>query len=203
MAENGSAQAEARKNIILYYGTFEPYQGLDLLADSIGAVIERLPQALFMFVGGTPEQVASLQQRIEGKGWGEHAVFTGTVPPREIPRYTALADILVSPRIGGSNTPLKIYSYLRSRKAIVATNHPSHTQVLSPEIAMLTDIQPQAIAEGIIALLEDQALRERLAMNAWSFAEEHFRWENVREKIRVMYDALTSQPVGRSSAKDV
>jgi glycosyltransferase involved in cell wall biosynthesis len=133
---------------------------------------------------------------------GEYAIFTGTVPPQEIPRYTTMADILVSPRIGGSNTPLKIYSYLRSGKAIVATNHPSHTQVLSRETAMLTDARPEALAEGIITLLKDQALRERLARNAGSFAEEHFRWENVREKIRLMYDALASQPAGRSSSKN-
>jgi glycosyltransferase involved in cell wall biosynthesis len=197
MAENGSALAEARKSIILYYGTFEPYQGLDLLADSIETVVLASSHVLFMFVGGTPEQVTRLRRNVEEKGLGEYVLFTGTVPPQEIPRYTAMADILVSPRVGGSNTPLKIYSYLRSGKAIVATDHPSHTQVLTRDIAMLTAARPEAIAEGIITLLKDKALRDRLVRNAASFAEEHFRWENVREKIRLMYDTLADQRSGR------
>ena len=53
-------------------------------------------------------------------------------------------DILVSPRIRGTNTPLKIYSYLRSGKPIVATDLLTHTQVLSPDVARL--VAPDADA---------------------------------------------------------
>ena len=64
-------------------------------------------------------------------------VFTGQQPAREIPGFVRPRDVLVSPRIRGTNTPLKIYSYLRSGKPIVATNLLTHTQVLTPEVARL------------------------------------------------------------------
>jgi glycosyltransferase involved in cell wall biosynthesis len=66
-----------------------------------------------------------------------------------------LADVLLSPRIEGANTPLKIYSYLTSGKPIVATDLPTHRQVLSPEIAKLVPADPAALAEGILEILTD------------------------------------------------
>jgi hypothetical protein len=65
-------------------------------------------------------------------------VFAGERPAAEIPSYLLAADLLVSPRSRGTNTPLKIYQYLRSGKAIVATRLLTHTQVLSDQTAILT-----------------------------------------------------------------
>ena len=72
-------------------------------------------------------------------------IFTGQQPAKEIPGFVQAADLLVSPRIRGTNTPLKIYSYLRSGKPIVATNLLTHTQVLTPEIARLVDPTPNRL----------------------------------------------------------
>ena len=73
-------------------------------------------------------------------------VFTGQRPAAEIPHFVDACDILVSPRISGTNTPLKIYSYLRSMRPIVATNLHTHTQVLSSEFSLL--VEPTAGGAG-------------------------------------------------------
>ena len=82
-------------------------------------------------------------------------IFTGQQPAKEIPGFVQAADLLVSPRIRGTNTPLKIYSYLRSGKPIVATNLLTHTQVLTPEIARLVDPTPEPFAEAMLELIEN------------------------------------------------
>jgi glycosyltransferase involved in cell wall biosynthesis len=46
--------------------------------------------------------------------------FVGQRPPEEMPPYMELADILLSPRNKGTNTPLKLYTYLRSGKPLLA-----------------------------------------------------------------------------------
>ena len=76
-------------------------------------------------------------------------VFTGQQPAREIPAFVQACDILVSPRRRGTNTPLKIYSYLRSGKPIVATDLLTHTQVLSPAVARLVPAEAKAFAAGV------------------------------------------------------
>ena len=73
---------------------------------------------------------------------GAQAIFTGYQPAREIPAFVEAADILASPRIAGTNTPLKIYSYLRAGKPIVATDLLTHTQVLDRETSLL--VPPRA-----------------------------------------------------------
>ena len=54
----------------------------------------------------------------------------------------AQADVLVSPRTRGNNTPMKIYSYLDAGRAVLATDLPTHTQVLTPECARLAPADP-------------------------------------------------------------
>ena len=81
-------------------------------------------------------------------------IFTGQQPAKEIPGFVQAADLLVSPRIRGTNTPLKIYSYLRSGKPIVATNLLTHTQVLTPEIARLVDPKPEPFAAAMLELID-------------------------------------------------
>ncbi len=70
--------------------------------------------------------------------------------------------MLVSPRLSGHNTPMKLYSYLAAGKAVLATRIRSHTQVLTDDNALLVEPTAAALARGLDALLRSPALRERL-----------------------------------------
>ncbi|MGH7599229.1 MAG: glycosyltransferase, partial [bacterium] len=137
---NGAPQGGGKNGAatVLYTGTFEPYQGLDLLMEASQPVLARYGNVRFLVVGGKPEQVAQYKGKAERLGVSGKFIFTGQRPPEEIPLFMRLADLLVSPRVAGNNTPLKIYSYLRSGIPIVATDHLTHTQVLSAEVSVLT-----------------------------------------------------------------
>jgi glycosyltransferase involved in cell wall biosynthesis len=150
--------------LVLYTGTFEPYQGLDLLLDAAALVARTRPDVRFLIVGGRPEQVDAAGTR--ARDVGAHAIFTGHQPARDIPAFVEAADILASPRIAGTNTPLKIYSYLRSGKPIVATDLLAHTQVLDRETALLVHPEPQAFAEALMRLIAEPALGARIARSA-------------------------------------
>ena len=83
-----------------------------------------------MLAGGKPDQVARAREQARAAGIEDVTIFAGERPAAEIPAYLLAADVLVSPRSRGTNTPLKIYQYLRSGKPIVATRLLTHTQVL-------------------------------------------------------------------------
>ena len=110
------------------------------------------PDARLLVVGGRPEQVEAA--RAHAAKSGAAAVFTGHQPAREIPAFVEAADILASPRIAGTNTPLKIYSYLRAGKPIVATDLLTHTQVLDRSTALLVRPEPEAFAAALEGLIE-------------------------------------------------
>ena len=66
-----------------------------------------------------------------------------------------MATVLVSPRLQGTNTPLKIYEQLASGKPLVATRIWSHTQVLSEAVCFLAELEAASMATAIEAALQD------------------------------------------------
>src|SRR5262249_39130205 len=116
--------------IVLYTGTSEPYQGLDLLFAAAREVARQRPGVRFVLAGGRPEQLVDARSQVEAAGVRDVVIFAGLRPAEQIPAFLDAADVLVSPRSTGTNTPLKIYQYLRSGRPIVATRLVTHTQVL-------------------------------------------------------------------------
>jgi len=174
--------------VVLYTGTFEQYQGLDLLLDASVALKQQVPDVAVLVVGGAPEQVADLSARAQQKG--APLVFTGQRPPSEVPHFVEACDVLVSPRISGTNTPLKIYSYLRSGRPIVATNLRTHTQVLGPETAVLVEPTPGALADGLARMLLDRDAAARVAAAAASLADARYSRQSYLSRTRRAYDML-------------
>jgi len=178
------------KRIILYAGTFEAYQGLDLLIEGAEEVISRFNDVHFLLIGGRPNQILKYRGQVQQRGLSNYFTFTGSLSPEEVNSFYPLADILVSPRKEGTNTPLKIYTYLRSGKPIVATRHITHTQVLNDKVAVLTDLTPQAFAQGIIRLLEDRKLRIRLSKEAIKLAEERYSYNYYFSQMKDLFNGL-------------
>ncbi len=174
--------------VVLYTGTFEQYQGLDLLLEASVRLKARVPDAAVLVVGGAPDQVARLSARAQEAG--APLVLTGQRPPADVPHFVDAADALVSPRISGTNTPLKIYSYLRSGRPIVATNLRTHTQVLTPDSAVLVDPTPEALADGLAQVLTNREAASRVAAAAQRLAEDRYSRQSYLTRTRRAYDML-------------
>jgi glycosyltransferase involved in cell wall biosynthesis len=178
---------DAGAPLALYTGTFEPYQGLEMLAQAGGLLRATHPDARILVVGGEPDQVEAARE--VAKRHGAAMIFTGRRPPHEIPWFIGACDILVSPRIAGTNTPLKVYSYLRSGRPIVATDLRTHTQVLSPDIAVLVPPRPESFAAALARLIDLPEERAALAGRAAAEAAVHYS--------RAAYVARTAEAYGR------
>jgi glycosyltransferase involved in cell wall biosynthesis len=176
--------------LVLYTGTFEPYQGLDMLLDAIAILAKTRPAVRLLVVGGRLEQVEAA--RAHAAAAGAPAIFTGHQPAREIPAFVEAADILASPRIAGTNTPLKIYSYLRAGKPIVATDLLTHTQVLDHETAVLVAPEPAAFAAALERLLADPSRRAGLARAAGERARLRYSRAVYVSRTRLVCDRLTA-----------
>jgi glycosyltransferase involved in cell wall biosynthesis len=177
-----SAHSLGGKKIVLYAGSFEPYQGIDLLIASAGRVLEKQKDIIFLLMGGTPHQVQYYQKQVNELGLVANFRLIGSRPPAEVPLAVRLAHVLVSPRINGTNTPLKIYSYLQSGKPIVATNTSTHTQVLNSDAAVLVDAEPGAFARGILSVLEDRSLADRLSASAHQLFDSRYSYQQFLAK---------------------
>jgi glycosyltransferase involved in cell wall biosynthesis len=177
--------------IVLYAGTLEPYQGLDLL---LGAA-QRLDEAAairFVVVGGSERQVRELSGRAIRAGVAHRFTWVPAVSPQEVFQYYRMADILVSPRSRGTNTPLKIYQYLRAEKPILATAIWSHLQVLDPSCAELVEPTANALALGIRGLADDPERRSRLAQGAAAVARTRYSEETYIDRLRWVLEQISA-----------
>jgi glycosyltransferase involved in cell wall biosynthesis len=179
------------KPVVLYAGTFEHYQGLDLLMESIPFVVKALPETMFLLIGGDKNSIEQFRKRSVDLGVQKNVVLKEKVPVEHVNAYLDVAKVLVSPRRSGTNTPLKIYSYLRSGRPIVATNLITHTQVLNPEIAVLTDPEPEAFGKGIIAALSNPEM-SRMVERAQQIAEQKYSYREYLAKTSNLYSYVSS-----------
>lgn len=175
------------RRIILYTGTFEAYQGLDLLLEAMAKLAEHQPEAHLLLVGGNPAQVAQSRRRAGGLGIIDRVTYVGMVSPLRIPSFVAAADVIASPRSRGTNTPLKIYGYLRSRKPLVATDLYTHTQTLDATTACLVPATPEGLAGGIGRVLDDPVHAADLAEQAWRRGQELFSDAAYLRKVQEFY----------------
>jgi glycosyltransferase involved in cell wall biosynthesis len=148
------------EKIVVYAGNFEPYQGIPLL---LKAAQKCGRDTVFLLVGGTGRSLAEMKALAAELGIRDRVVFVDKVPPARVPFYVSLADVLVSPRLSGTNTPLKIYSFLKTGTPLVATKLYTHTQVLAPDQAVLADADPDGFAAGIRFALTSAEAKARAA----------------------------------------
>jgi glycosyltransferase involved in cell wall biosynthesis len=170
--------------IVLYTGTFEPYQGLDLLFAATAHVVSHRPGVRLVLAGGQSDQVRRARAQAEAAGVGHAVVFAGQRPAEEIPGFLDAADVLVSPRSTGTNTPLKIYQYLRSARPIVATRLLTHTQVLDDDVAFLAEPDPVSFGDAILRALAEPDRARRVGERARHLAETKYSYEAYLARTR-------------------
>ncbi|HET9906375.1 MAG TPA: glycosyltransferase [Anaerolineales bacterium] len=176
---------------IVYTGTYEQYQGLTVALDCVELVAKQFPEVIFIFVGAKNQQAREWSQIARGRNLQEHVLFLDVVPPAESMVYLAYAAVLISPRLDGTTTPLKIYSYLHANRPIVATNITAHTQVLNSETAILVEPDKTALADGILQVLQDPELADCIARNAHELAREKFSRQDYIAKVNQIYQSIS------------
>jgi len=184
------------ERVVLYMGNFSSYQGVDLLIEGFAQVAARHDKARLVLLGGTETEIASMTALAQRCSVGGRVLFAGHVSPDETPPYLALADVLVSPRRTGTNTPMKLYTYMAARRPIVATRLPTHTQVLDENSAVLVAPTAEGIAAGITSVFDDHALGTRLADAAARIVEADYSMPAYRRKVAAMY-AWIEEMIGR------
>ena len=181
--------ADDSEKIILYAGNFEPYQGVPLLIEAFGRMKER---AVLLIVGGSKSDHETVRKRAMELGFADRFVLVEKVPPQRVPVYIRAADALVSPRVSGTNTPLKIYAYLKSGKPIVATDLWTNTQVLTEDVAVLAPPEPEKFGAALdFALVSEEAGRRAKA--GADLAAREYTYAHYKEKITAAVERATGR----------
>jgi glycosyltransferase involved in cell wall biosynthesis len=178
------------KPMVMYIGNLEAYQGIDLLMDGFAIARQRISDGNLVIIGGSADDIRAYREKAKHLDIEDSIHFLGPRPVTDLFHYLEQADILASPRIKGVNTPMKIYSYLDSGRALVATRLVTHTQVLTDDTACLVEPNPESMAKGLVKLLSDRAYRQKLSSNAKQHALKHHTFESFRDKVTGFYKQM-------------
>jgi glycosyltransferase involved in cell wall biosynthesis len=174
----------------LYIGNLEKYQGIDLLIDSFKLISNKLPNSHIVIVGGSKDKIEHYNNIISSLGLSDNFHFIAPQPVSHLRVLTSQADILLSPRITGNNTPMKVYSYMHSGVPIVATNLPTHTQVLNSNNALLGNANPNEFAGTLFQAFNDKDLRNKIGSNAQKEANEKYIFPIFENNLNQLYNRL-------------
>jgi glycosyltransferase involved in cell wall biosynthesis len=164
----------------VYSGGFYPGRGLEVLEP----LAQAFPQVQFLWVGGNAEQVAYWQSRLESSAV-KNVTLTGFVPNHRLPLYQAAADVLLMPysrSFGGSgggniarvSSPLKLFEYLASGRAILASDLPVLREVLTDKTASFYAPEDFAdLCQKFAQLVSDHSLRKVLGDSARRSAQAY------------------------------
>ena len=182
---------------LLYVGNLQSYQGIDLLLESFTHVYHCESDVRLVVIGGSNEHLMRYRTLAKQYKVADRTHFIGPRPVDRLGEYLERADVLVSPRTLGSNTPMKIFSYLESGTPILATDLSMHTQVLDGEIAHLVPPTPLEMARGMLTLLNGPEQRAKLAAAAQLRVDSHFRADLLDNKLTEFYQEI-AQSLGCS-----
>ncbi len=180
--------------LIIYTGTFEDFQGLDYLMAAFKIVHELKPAASLLLVGNTinPAHSTKYGRMAADLGFVSRFAMTSCALD-ELPNFLAAADVAVVPRPESAGIPTKLLNYMAAGNAIVSFKQ-SATILQHRETALL--IEPataENFAQGILALLDDPALAQRLRANVKSFVIGRFDWPSIATKLEAVYSRLATK----------
>ncbi len=192
--------------LAVYTGNFEPYQGIDLLLGGFSEFMRMTaesPPALrpqLVIVGGGSEsdpRMLRYRKMCRELRLENDVIFAGQQPESAMASFMSLAEVLVSPRIAGAHTPLKIYTYMAASKPIVATRITSHTNVLNDDNAYLAEAEPALFAVALREAFDQGAeklveRRNRVA-RASQLLQKRFSRAEFERRMGVLYRAVRGE----------
>ena len=187
------------KFIVLFPGSFQWHQGLDLAIEAFAVVRQQVPNAEFHIYGGGPE-APNLIQLTNRLNLQDSVKFGENLPLDQMPGVIANADLGVVPKransFGDQAYSTKIMEFMSQGVPVVV----SHTKVDAfyfPDdlVHFFPSGNVQAMANAMMDVINDRALRERLVAKGSKYAERN-GWNSKRKDYLALVDSLSVEMFG-------
>ena len=167
-----------------------PLKGHEYLLRAAPAVIERCPNVRFLIVGdGTLR--ASFESELKALGIRDRFVFTGLIPPEQVPERIHAMDIVVHTSVWEGLARV-LPQGLIAGKPVVSYDIDGAREVVIPGETgyLLPPRSTQELSEALCELAGDPALRQRLGEAGRNRLTDRFRHQTMTKQIREVYASV-------------
>ena len=181
------------KKVLLTFGLLSPNKGIENVLQAIPAVIKKHPDVVYIVLGATHPNILKhhgdayrimLQQLVSKLGIGDHVIFQNRfVELSELCEYLGIADIYVTPYLEEAQITSGTLAYaMGTGKAVISTPYWYATEMLAEGRGRIVPFHnPEAIAEQIVGLLDNDVQRHAMRKKAYTFSREAV-WKEVSRK---------------------
>lgn len=173
--------------VVVYLGLLAGYQGTDLLLDAATHISRMRSDVHFLIMGYPGSQ--TYWARAQQMGIGGFVTFTGKINYAEAPRYLALGDVAVAPKLSATEGVGKILNYMAMALPTVAFDTEVSREYLAELGIYARPGDARDLAQAIMGILDDTARAEQLGGALRQRALDHYTWQKAGEIIVDVYKA--------------
>ena len=155
--------------VAIFAGRMGKEKSIDFLLDAFAHVVETLPDARLILLGGGPEQ-AALERRARAVGLGDRAIFTGYVPRNQMVSYLQAARVFVFASTTETQGLVSLEAQAAGIPVVAVRASGSNEAVRDQETGFLVEGDLGTFADATLRLLTDDALQARMAAQARTWA---------------------------------
>ncbi len=180
------------RKLIVYLGLLAEYQGTGLLLEAMRRILN-LRQDVHLLLMGFPNE-EQYKQQARDLGIAAHVTFTGRMPYPQAPRYLALGDVAVAPKLSLTEGAGKLLNYMAVGLPVVAFDTPVAREYLGHEGLLAARGEVASLTNNLLQCLHlidtDPAPLRAMGQRLRQRAVQNFPWDNAGYQMVGVYQDL-------------
>jgi phosphatidylinositol alpha-mannosyltransferase len=193
------ADPGGREHRVVFAGRQEQRKGLPVLLRA-WPEIHRRTGARLRVAGADPLAVRLLLSRLRVPDAGIDVL--GFLSQEALTRELVSAKALVAPSLGGESFGMVLTRAFACATPVVASRIPGYARVMTDETGLsVPPGDPRALADAVVALLEDEGRRRAAGAAARALAQANYGWPEIARRLERVYERLAAPAAAAAAAR--
>ncbi|MBI5563944.1 MAG: glycosyltransferase family 4 protein [Chloroflexi bacterium] len=181
-------QYELPSKFVLYVGTLEPRKNIPRLLRAFAQVRRACPEVRLIIAGQLGWKHEAVWREIEVLGLKDVVHWLGYIPGCDLPALYSLATVFAFPSLY-EGFGLPVIEAMACGTPVLTSRDTALAEVAGDAAQLIDPLEVDAIATGLIRLLNDAALRDELRARGLCRAGE-FSWARAAEETVKVYEQV-------------
>jgi glycosyltransferase involved in cell wall biosynthesis len=183
---------------MLYFGTFTPWQGVNLAVEALGLINRDFPADLTVIGQARDYQIKALKQLAFKLGVADKLTILEPISQTELVEYIHVSDVILAPLTPNDRNlvqgccPLKVLEGMATGTPVIASDLAVVRELGEDGVHFLL-VKPasaKAIKDAVLRLRNETELATQLAVNARKQIEEYYTWQHAGDALTAAYTEL-------------
>jgi glycosyltransferase involved in cell wall biosynthesis len=190
----------ADRQVVVYLGLLAPYQGTDHLLEAAAIMRNEWGMSdVHFLIMGFPG-VDRYRAQADRLGLNSHVHFPGRIPYSDAPRYLAVGDVAVAPKLSATEGAGKIGNYMAMALPVVAYDTPVSREYLGENGFYAERGDSRSLAHKLREVLENRERYARMGRELRRYCVERLSWDESAGKIEAVYEAAIRRRKSQATA---